>query len=114
MSGFVKICSAILKLLHAQMDRHVVAERCMLQLLAADTPKLILARSCNVSVVISHYYMRELIVWVSLVGGPPLWSSGQEFLATDLEVPGLIPGATRFFLRSSGSGTGSTQPRDDN
>jgi hypothetical protein len=25
-----------------------------------------------------------------------------------------IPGATRFFLRSSGSGTGSTQPRDDN
>jgi hypothetical protein len=24
------------------------------------------------------------------------------------------PGATRFFLRSSGSGTGSTQPRDDN
>jgi hypothetical protein len=28
--------------------------------------------------------------------------------------PGAIPGATRFFLRSSGSGTGSTQPRDDN
>jgi hypothetical protein len=27
---------------------------------------------------------------------------------------GLIPGATRIFLRSSGSGTGSTQPRDDN
>jgi hypothetical protein len=25
-----------------------------------------------------------------------------------------IPGATRFFLRSSGSGTGSTQPREDN
>jgi hypothetical protein len=28
--------------------------------------------------------------------------------------PGSIPGATRFFLRSSGAGTGSTQPRDDN
>jgi hypothetical protein len=28
--------------------------------------------------------------------------------------PGSIPGATRFFLRSSGSGTGSTQPREDN
>jgi hypothetical protein len=28
--------------------------------------------------------------------------------------PGSIPGATRFFLRSSGLGTGSTQPRDDN
>ena len=25
-----------------------------------------------------------------------LWSSGQEFLATDTEVPGSIPGATRF------------------
>jgi hypothetical protein len=28
--------------------------------------------------------------------------------------PGSIQGATRFFLRSSGSGTGSTPPRDDN
>jgi hypothetical protein len=28
--------------------------------------------------------------------------------------PDSIPGATIFFLRSSGSGTGSTQPRDDN
>jgi hypothetical protein len=27
---------------------------------------------------------------------------------------GSIPGATRFFLRSSGSGTGSTQPHADN
>jgi hypothetical protein len=27
--------------------------------------------------------------------------------------PGSIPGATRFFLRSGGSGTGSTQPLDD-
>jgi hypothetical protein len=27
---------------------------------------------------------------------------------------GSIPGATRFFLRSSASGTGFTQPRDDN
>jgi hypothetical protein len=34
------------------------------------------------------------------------WS---EFLATDPEVPGSIPGAT-----SSGFGTGSTQPREDN
>jgi hypothetical protein len=29
--------------------------------------------------------------------------------------PGSVTGATRFFfLRSSGFGTGSTQPRDDN
>jgi hypothetical protein len=29
-------------------------------------------------------------------------------------VPGSMPGTIRFFLRSSGSGTGSTQPREDN
>jgi hypothetical protein len=28
--------------------------------------------------------------------------------------PGSIPGATKFSRRSSGSGTGSTQPHDDN
>jgi hypothetical protein len=28
--------------------------------------------------------------------GPPLWSSGQEFLATDPEIPVSIPGAIRF------------------
>jgi hypothetical protein len=28
--------------------------------------------------------------------------------------PGSIPDATGFFLRSSGSGMGSTQPCDDN
>jgi hypothetical protein len=27
---------------------------------------------------------------------PPLWSSSQEFLAANLEVPGSIPGATKF------------------
>jgi hypothetical protein len=37
------------------------------------------------------------------------WS---EFLATDPEVPGSIPDATKFL--SSGSGTGSSQPREDN
>jgi hypothetical protein len=31
---------------------------------------------------------------------PPLWSTGQEFLATDPEVPGPIPGATRFSEKS--------------
>jgi hypothetical protein len=36
---------------------------------------------------------------------PPLWSSGQEFLATDPEVPGSIPGATKF-AEKYGSGTG--------
>jgi hypothetical protein len=38
------------------------------------------------------------------------WS---EFVATDPVVPGSILGATSF-LRSTGSGTGSTQPREYN
>ena len=45
--------------------------------------------------------------------GPPLWSSGQSFL---LQIP---RSRVRFpalpdFLSSSGSGTGSTQPREVN
>jgi hypothetical protein len=43
---------------------------------------------------------------------PPLWSSGQS-LATDPEVRFRFP-ALPDFLRSSGSGTGSTQPREYN
>jgi hypothetical protein len=38
-----------------------------------------------------------------------------EFLATDPEVRVRFPALPDFFpLRSSGSGTGFTQPRDDN
>jgi hypothetical protein len=44
---------------------------------------------------------------------PPLWSSGQsswlQILRSRLRFPALPD-----FLRSSGSGTGSTQPREDN
>jgi hypothetical protein len=42
-----------------------------------------------------------------------LWSSGQEFLATDPEVRVRFP-ALPDFLRNSGFRTGSTQPRDHN
>jgi hypothetical protein len=51
------------------------------------------------------------VVWVD---GPPLWSSSQEFLATDREVRVRFPALPDFFLRSSGSGTRSNQPREDN
>jgi hypothetical protein len=45
---------------------------------------------------------------------PPLWSSGQSsWLATDPEVRVRFP-ALPHFLRSSGSGTGSTQPSEYN
>jgi hypothetical protein len=43
----------------------------------------------------------------------PLWCSGQEFLATDSEVPRLNPGAIDF-LGSIGSGTRSNQPHEYN
>jgi hypothetical protein len=42
--------------------------------------------------------------------GPPLWS---ELLTTAPKVPGSIP-ALPDFLRSKGSGTGPTQPREYN
>jgi hypothetical protein len=45
--------------------------------------------------------------------GPPLWSSGQsswlEIQRSRVRFPALPD-----FLRNSGSGTGSTQPREDN
>jgi hypothetical protein len=45
------------------------------------------------------------------ISRPPLWSI--RVPGTDPEVPGSIPGAANF-LRSSGSGMGSTQPGEDN
>jgi hypothetical protein len=48
---------------------------------------------------------------VNYLPGPPLWSSGQEFMDTDPEVQVRFP-ALPDFLRSSGSETGSTQPRE--
>jgi hypothetical protein len=47
-----------------------------------------------------------IIIW------PPLWSSSKSSWL-QIEVPGSIPGATGF-SESSGSGTVSTQPREDN
>jgi hypothetical protein len=46
---------------------------------------------------------------VSVIASVVKWS---EFLTANPQVPGSIPGTTRF-LSSSGSGTGSTQPRED-
>jgi hypothetical protein len=44
---------------------------------------------------------------------PPLWSSGQSFWLQIQRSRVRFP-ALPDFLRSSGSGTGSTQPREDN
>jgi hypothetical protein len=53
----------------------------------------------------------ELVV-VLFVAGPPLWSSGQSSWV-QIEVWVRFP-TLPDFLRSSGSGTGSTQPREYN
>jgi hypothetical protein len=45
--------------------------------------------------------------------GPPLWSSGQSSWL-QIQRSGVRFPALPDFLRSSGSGTGSTQPHEDN
>jgi hypothetical protein len=45
--------------------------------------------------------------------GPSLWSSGQSFWL-QIQRSRVRFSALPDFLRSSGSGTGSTQPREDN
>ena len=47
------------------------------------------------------------------VGGPPLWASGQSFWLQIQRSRVRFP-ALPDFLSSSGSGTGSTQPREVN
>jgi hypothetical protein len=44
---------------------------------------------------------------------PPLWSSGQSYWLQTQRNRGRFP-ALPDFLRSSGSGTGFTQPHEDN
>ena len=47
------------------------------------------------------------------VDGPPLWSSGQSFWL-QIQRSRVRSPALPDFLSSSGSGTGSTQPREVN
>jgi hypothetical protein len=61
--------------------------------------------SCDIRTQFIYVYVEE--------SRPPLLSSGQEFLATDSEVRVRFL-ALPHFLSSSGSGTGSTQPREYN
>ena len=54
-----------------------------------------------------------IVVVVVVVVGPPLWSSGQSF-RLQIERSRVRFPALPDFLSSSGSGTGSTQPREVN
>ena len=53
------------------------------------------------------------LFYVLFVFGPPLWSSGQSFWLQIQRSRVRFP-ALPDFLSSSGSGTGSTQPREVN
>jgi hypothetical protein len=53
------------------------------------------------------------VIWKTLFWGPSLWSSGQSFWLQIQSSRVLFP-VLPHFLRNMGSGTGSTQPREDN
>jgi hypothetical protein len=60
-----------------------------------------------------HIYIDRFYTNLDLAGGPPLWSSGQRSWLQIQRSRVRFP-AIQDFLRSSGSGTGSTQPNEDN
>jgi len=57
--------------------------------------------------------LRRLMSYIYGAPGPPLWSSGQSFWLQIQRSRVRFP-ALPDFLSSSGSGTGSTQPREMN
>jgi hypothetical protein len=59
-----------------------------------------------------HCRMRNYVTIV-IIMGPPLWSSGQSFWLQIQRSRVRFP-VLPDFLRSRGSGMGSTQPREDN
>ena len=78
--------------------------------LSVDTP------NCDNTVFDSHVpYNSEKKVFVCFIvlQGPPLWSSDQSFWLQIQRSRVRFP-ALPDFLSSSGSGTGSTQPREVN
>jgi hypothetical protein len=58
-------------------------------------------------------FVQSLITFILTCKWPPLWSSGQNFWLQIQRYRVRFP-ALPDFLRSRGSGTGYTQPREDN
>jgi hypothetical protein len=82
-----------------QHEAQITESREKLELLSENKEREFLLRHIFGSVVVNMDCLCGLVVTVT---------------GCRCRGPGSIPGATRFFLRSSGSGTGSTQPRDEN
>ena len=61
---------------------------------------------------LSSFYLQKIITH-TVTARPPLWSSGQSFWLQTQRSRVRFPALTDF-LSSSGSGTGSTQPREVN
>jgi hypothetical protein len=64
--------------------------------------------------LLTSYFVKDFFysfIPYSLFIRPPLWSSGQSSWL-QIQRPGVRFSSLSDFLRSSGSGTGSTQPRE--
>ena len=66
-----------------------------------------------VLIVVIVVVVAVIIIINSSSSGPPLWSSGQSFWL-HIQRSRVRSPALPDFLSSSGSGTGSTQPREVN
>ena len=66
-----------------------------------------------VVVIVGVTVLVVVLVVVVVLVGPPLWSSGQSFWL-QIQRSRVRSPALPDFLSSSGSGTGSTQPREVN
>ena len=65
------------------------------------------------STVRAPIYVSRITVFVIVQNGPPLWFSGQSFWL-QIQKSRVRSPALPDFLSSSGSRTGSTQPREVN
>jgi len=59
------------------------------------------------------HIVKNIYIYIYIYTGPPLWSSGHSFWLQIQRSRVRFP-ALPDFLSSSGSGTGSTQPREIN
>ena len=65
----------------------------------------------HINIVVLLFYLPYIYIYIYI--GPPLWPSGQSFWL-QIQRSRVRSPALPDFLSSSGSGTGSTQPREVN